>query len=97
MLTLEGAQRPNNRGFNIDMLYDCPDPELAQLEGMPCARWNKDENENYYLSAAPRSRHAGGVVAAAVDGHVRFLVDEIDPVIMAYMISANDGKSRDIP
>ena len=97
MLTVDGAQRPNNRGFNIDMLYDCPNPDAAQLDGMPCTTWTQEQNENYYLSAAPRSRHAGGVVTAAVDGHVRFLADDIDPVVMAYMVSVNDGRSRDIP
>jgi hypothetical protein len=97
MYTVTGAQVPNNRGFNVDILYDCADPEGAQLEGLPCGQWTENEGEFYYLSAAPRSRHAGGVVAAAVDGSVRFLVDEIDPIVMAYMVSINDGKSRDIP
>jgi type II secretory pathway pseudopilin PulG len=96
-LTLDGAQRPNNRGFNVDILYDCPDQVAAQLEGMPCAKWGSEDTEFYYLSAAPRSRHAGGVVAAAMDGHVRFLVDEIDPTILAYLVSINDGRSQDIP
>jgi prepilin-type N-terminal cleavage/methylation domain-containing protein len=97
-LTLDGAQRPNNRGFNVDILYDCPDPDTAQLEGVPCAQWAGDsETEFFYLSAAPRSRHAGGVVAAAMDGHVRFLLDEIDPTVLAYLVSINDGQSRDIP
>jgi hypothetical protein len=96
-LTLEGAQLPNNRSFNVDVLYDCPDPEGAQLESMPCAKWAEDQTEFHYLSAAPRSRHFGGVVSAAMDGHIRFLVDEMDPTVLAYLVCINDGQSRDIP
>ncbi len=95
--TIEGVQRPNNRGFNVDMLYDCQEPDKAQLDGLPCATWTANQDEFHYLSAAPRSRHLGGVVAAGMDGHVRFLVDEIDPLVMAFMVSINDGKSNSIP
>ncbi len=91
-LTIPAAQVPNNRGINVDMLYDCPDVERAQLEDMPCATWGK-QDPNFYLSAAPRSMHPGGVVAAAMDGHVRFLPDDIDPILMALMVSTNDGAS----
>jgi prepilin-type N-terminal cleavage/methylation domain-containing protein len=98
MYTIDGAQVPNNRGFNVDILYDCPEPEEAQLSGMPCETWAGfgEQGEAFYLSAAPRSQHAGGVVAAGLDGHVRFLPDDIDPVMMAYLISINDGKSDEI-
>ena len=79
--------------------YDCPESDAAQLDGMPCAQWGKDDpnSEFFYLSAAPRSRHAGGVVAAAMDGHVLFLADEIDPTLLAFLVSINDGRSREIP
>lgn len=93
--TIAGAQLPNNRGFNVDMLYDCPDIENAQFENMPCAEWS-DGGSNYYLSAAPRSQHPGGVVAAGMDGHVRFLPDDIDDVLMALLISINDGQNSKI-
>ena len=92
LYTRQGAQRPNNRGFNVDMLYDCPDIDKAQFEGMPCSEWDRD-SANFYLSAAPRSRHMGGVVAAAMDGHVQFLSDDIDDVVMALLISINDGQN----
>lgn len=95
--TAEGAQRPNNRGFNQDVLYDCPDQAGSQLDGMPCATWTVARGEMHYLSAAPRSRHPGGVVAAAMDGSVRFLVDEIDINTMAFLVSINDNESQSIP
>jgi prepilin-type processing-associated H-X9-DG protein len=44
----------------------------------------------FYLSAAPRSSHPGGVNAVAVDGHVRFLPNDIDPLVMAFFVSIND-------
>ncbi len=89
--TLPGAQRPNNKGFNVDMLYDCPDFDKAQLEDMPCAIWT-EHTSNYYLSSAPRSHHHGGVVAAAMDGHVQFLPDDIDDVLMSLLVATNDGE-----
>jgi hypothetical protein len=95
--TADGAQRPNNRGFNQDTLYDCVDSAGAQLDGLPCVNWSPQRGELHYLSAAPRSRHAGGVVAAAMDGSVRFLTDDIDVNMMAFLISINDGESRSIP
>lgn len=98
LFTLEGAQVPNNRGFNIDILYDCVEPEEAQLTGMPCDSWagSNPNSESYYLSAAPRSHHGGGVVAAGLDGRVQFLADDIDPLMMAYMVSINDGQNDKI-
>ena len=90
-LTLDSAQLPNNvDGYNMDMLYDCPDEAAAQLENMPCLTYERGTSLQY-LSAAPRSRHPGGVVAAGMDGHVRFLVNDTDPELLAYMISINDG------
>ena len=95
-LTLPTAQLPNNiRGFNVDMIYDCWDEQGSQLDNMPCATYEMGTS-NQYLSAAPRSRHMGGVTAAAMDGHVQFLANEIDPELMAYMISINDGHRIDI-
>lgn len=79
------TQSPN--GLQPDVLYECPNPAAAQLEGMPC-------NEAYYgyISAAPRSTHPGGVNAAFLDGHVEFLVNNIDELAMHYMISVADGE-----
>ncbi len=88
------AQPPNNQGPNVDMLYACPDMAGAQLEEMPCGVWQKG-TEWEFLSAAPRSRHPGGVNVAFADGHVGFLINEVDDFVMAYLISINDGQSLD--
>ena len=84
------AQGPNHQGPNLDILYDCSDPEDSQLEGMPCGTYNLSSPLGY-LSAAPRSNHIQGVNAAALDGHVQFLPNDIDPATLSYLISINDG------
>ena len=85
------TQRPNNQGPNMDMLYHCADIAGAQLQGMPCGTWRAN-TESDYQSAAPRSQHPGGVNTFFLDGHVRFLPDNIDETVMAYTISINDGQ-----
>ena len=82
------TQRPNNQEFIADMLYECPDPAGAQMERMPCNTWGG--GSNYYLSAAPRSNHVGGVNIIFADGHTAFLPDPVDEYAMAYMISPYD-------
>lgn len=89
------AQPPNNLGPNLDMLYLCPDPSGAQLEGMPCAVFASNFEQGF-LSAAPRSRHPGGVNVVFLDGHVGFLRDSIDERTMAFLISSNDGQTIDV-
>jgi len=89
-----GTQPPNNQGPNMDMLYDCPDPADAQLKKMPCSTYQRG-GAMEYLSAAPRSQHAGGVNIAFVDGHVRFLNNQVDEYAMAYSVCANDGQAVD--
>ena len=88
------AQPPNNQGPNVDMLYACPDMAGAQLEEMPCGVWQRGTDWEF-LSAAPRSRHPGGVNVAFADGHVGFLINEVDDFVMAYLISINDRQSVD--
>ncbi len=102
------TQLPNNQGPNNDMLYLCPDPSGAQLDGMPCTVFDGTETPDpnnpgnmisspyAYLSAAPRSRHLGGVNVAFLDGRVGFLPDTIDQLVMAYLVSSNDGQAVDI-
>ncbi|MDA0657915.1 MAG: DUF1559 domain-containing protein [Planctomycetota bacterium] len=86
------TQPPNCRRNNLDTIYDCSDPEAAQLEGMLCRTWNSDPNgEGRYLSSAPRSNHPGGVNALFMDGHIQFIRDEIDHVTMAFLVSIDDG------
>ena len=88
------TQPPNNRGPNIDMLYACPDPAGAQLENMPCDVWAAGTSRDY-LSAAPRSRHPGGVNVVFVDGHVGLLPNSMDEFVMAYLIYVRDGQALD--
>jgi prepilin-type N-terminal cleavage/methylation domain-containing protein len=84
------TQPPNTRGPNVDMLYACPEIEVAQMQNMPCAVWKSSGSWNY-LSAAPRSLHPGGVNATCMDGHLTFLRDSIDDYTMAYLVSVYDG------
>jgi type II secretory pathway pseudopilin PulG len=83
------SQTPNTQGPLHDVLYDCPDSAGAQLEGMPCAAFSASN----YHSAAPRSRHTGGVIVSFADTSVQFLVDEVSDELMSYLVSINDGKT----
>lgn len=91
---LLAPQTPNCQGPNVDTLYDC-DEAAAQLERMPCGQWNREFTEGVettpWLSAAPRSLHPNGVNVVAMDGRVGFILDMVDPVAMAYMVSIEDG------
>ena len=89
------TQPPNSDGPNADILYNCADEAGAQFQHMPCATFAPSGDWDY-LSAAPRSRHPGGVNTAFVDGHVIFLRNEIDEVTMAYLISINDCHTLDV-
>lgn len=82
------TQRPNNIGPNFDVLVECPELAQSQLDGMPCS----DFATSPWRSSAPRSAHPGGVNSAYLDGRVSFLADDIDPYLMAYLISVNDGQ-----
>ena len=86
------TQRPNvsDERINLDVLYACPDPAAASRAGMPCATWEAFGTWRY-LSSAPRSRHRGGVQALWADGRVTFLDDHVDEIVMAYLISINEG------
>jgi prepilin-type N-terminal cleavage/methylation domain-containing protein/prepilin-type processing-associated H-X9-DG protein len=92
---MEAMQRPNHRGPNLDPLYSCVDPDIAQLEGMPCAKFALGQGVGY-LSSAPRSNHPGGVNVAMMDGAVKFIPDGIDPVAMAWRVSVSDGQIPDL-
>lgn len=83
------TQTPNCRGPNVDMLYDCPNMAEAQLDDMPCGVW-QPQGEWFFQSAAPRSRHPGGVNVLFADGRLGFLPDDVDEIAMAYLISVND-------
>ena len=85
---VELAQPPNNPPgrFNRDQLRECINSAQADIKNMPCSpeRW---------LSAAPRSLHAGGVQSANVDGSVNWIPDGIDLLLLAQLVSINDGTS----
>lgn len=101
-----GAQLPNFIGPNQDMLMRCPKGNLAkaELERMPCARWNKFvgfpppgyTEKNAYTSAAPRSLHVRGVNSAYLDGHVEFMTEDIDPFVLTYLIDVKGSEAVDI-
>jgi prepilin-type N-terminal cleavage/methylation domain-containing protein/prepilin-type processing-associated H-X9-DG protein len=84
---LGAAQSPNRQLTWGDRLYDCPDPVGALLEKLPCSLGAPAD----FLSAATRSRHPGGVNTVFADGHVGFLPDTVDTMVMAYLISIHDG------
>lgn len=87
------SQTPNHLGPNKDILVRCPEETLAQaqLDGMPCAKSVWPVGFGGYTSAAPRSRHPGGVNAAYLDGRVTWLPDDVDPGVMALSIGIHDG------
>jgi type II secretory pathway pseudopilin PulG len=93
--TGDEAQRPNNTGPNLDTLKTCrPGTELEQFAadaGLPCT-YSRDPGLHGYMSAAPRSNHPGGVNGASLDGHVEFLANEVDALVMAYLVSALNGQ-----
>jgi prepilin-type N-terminal cleavage/methylation domain-containing protein len=83
---------PPNSPFtatNEDYIRECPEPQAADLENMPCTTQSTTRS-----AAAPRSSHMGGVNAANVDGSVTWLADEIDLFLMARMISINEGQGN---
>jgi prepilin-type processing-associated H-X9-DG protein len=83
--SLGQTQVPNS--MTADVLYECPDPASAQFERMPC-----NGQSAGYLSASPRSQHAGGVNVVFLDGHVGFLPNDISEYTMLYLIDSADGQ-----
>ena len=92
--SLGETQRPNNLGPNADTLKQCLESQkqLAVEMQMPCVRQPTVPDVTNHMSAAPRSLHPGGVNAAFLDGHLVFLVDNVDEFAMAYMVSTIDGQ-----
>lgn len=82
---------PNHQGYSKDVVYYC-DEENAELDRMPCFAWDLT-TEHRFFQSAPRSNHNGGVNVTFMDGHGKFVVDEIDPIVMALRVSVNDGET----
>jgi len=91
------TQLPNTLGPNRDILLRCDKDTLAaaQLDGMPCERWQWPLGLFGYISAAPRSTHVGGVNMALLDGHVGFLSNDVDPLTLAYLVDIRDAEVDD--
>jgi hypothetical protein len=87
--SLGHTQTPNSDEF--DVLYECPDLAGEQLERMPCT------DTTGYMSAAPRSNHPGGVTSAYLDGSGHFLSDDIDEVVLAYLVAIDDEQATTDP
>lgn len=92
--SLGETQRPNHQGPNADTLKQCVASQqaLASEVGLPCIRQPTVPDLTNHMSAAPRSLHPGGVNGTYLDGHVTFLIDDIDEFTMAYMVSVLDGQ-----
>jgi prepilin-type N-terminal cleavage/methylation domain-containing protein/prepilin-type processing-associated H-X9-DG protein len=92
------TQLPNTDGENaaMDMLYVCPDLAGSQMDGMPAGIWDPSPYaDEHYLSAAPRSLHPGGVNAAFMDGHLGFLPNDMDEMVMFELVCTKDGQTAD--
>lgn len=85
------TQRPNSQGPNKDTLEECGQVSAeAEAAGMPCNPRTRAPGVRGYMSAAPRSQHPGGVNAAYLDGHLDFLTNDVDELIMAHAVSVTD-------
>ncbi len=84
---VNGALPPNGTNYQDDVrgcTNGSPLDVASDLEGMPC-------NSASSHTAAPRSLHPGGVNAANIDGSVRFLREDIDPILYGLLICIHDG------
>jgi prepilin-type processing-associated H-X9-DG protein len=92
------TQRPNCTGPNKDTIPRCLENnalfQAAEAAGVPCMD-DIPAGLNGHMSAAPRSLHPGGVNVAHLDAHATFVKDEIDDIVMAYLVSVNDGQSTE--
>ncbi|WP_197524818.1 DUF1559 domain-containing protein [Botrimarina hoheduenensis] len=84
------ARTPN--GLIYDAIDRCDGPEEALFEGLPCTGDGREGGLSFQ-SAAPRAAHTGGVNAGYLDGRVEFVLDDIDPLVMTYLVYVRDGSS----
>ncbi len=89
-LPTDSIQLPNKQGGVTDQIASCVNPLQAIIDGMPCSSY-KGFGQGF-ASASPRSNHTGGVVVVAMDGHVGFITDDVDPVAFALSIHVSDSQ-----
>jgi prepilin-type N-terminal cleavage/methylation domain-containing protein/prepilin-type processing-associated H-X9-DG protein len=75
--------------LNEDFIKECPDSNVAGVEGMPCTSQSESRS-----AAAPRSSHQGGVNVSHVDGSCEYIANGIDQHLMARLVSINDGQGE---
>lgn len=77
---------PNSQNLLADDLFICDTlmNTNSRLDGMPC----KNIGETI---ATARSLHPGGINASHVDGSVRWVSDDIDPLLWGSLACAHDG------
>ena len=80
---------PNSQGILADDLFVCDSATTAvnsRLDKMPCVNTNPNQ-----MIAAARSQHPGGVNNAHIDGSVRWIGDDIEPVLYGTLACVHDG------
>lgn len=79
---------PNSQEPRSDDIYLCNNTvsTASMIERMPCKNLSNSET-----IAAARSSHMGGVNASHIDGSVRWINDDIEPVVYGSLICINDG------
>jgi prepilin-type N-terminal cleavage/methylation domain-containing protein len=85
---LSWSHTPNNQE-KPDLLYFCPSSAQSFVEGMPCAIGGGSLKP--FVTGSARSQHLGGVNAVALDGHVGFMADEVDPYVLTHLVSVRDN------
>jgi prepilin-type N-terminal cleavage/methylation domain-containing protein len=74
---------------NMDWIRECPEPQAAAIELMPCQGQSGSRS-----SAAPRSNHTGGVNATHIDGSGVWISNDIEQHLMARLVSINDAEGE---
>jgi prepilin-type N-terminal cleavage/methylation domain-containing protein/prepilin-type processing-associated H-X9-DG protein len=75
---------PNTQSSDDIFVCESVTAANARIENMPC----KNAGETI---ATARSQHPGGVNASHVDGSVRYVNDDIDPVLWGSLACVHDG------
>lgn len=57
----------------------------------------RDGDDNPRANIGSRSRHPGGIHATLADGSVRFVPDDVDPFVWAYLLAIQDEQAVELP